>query len=206
MAHAVQLLRLLQAMCQELAEDATLWTSVKLDKKLQVQLEDALSVVSATLPSWSTTLPRMCPFLLSLEARKKLLKYTAFGPSFAIHWVQETKVGSLMQRRAKVQTELNSQADPRKIQELSQELSNLEEHVVRSSNWLGSLQSTLVKVSKGDLLRQSEVALELVSGSGHLLEVQFDGETGFGSAVTQSFYVEVSMALQDRALNRQVRA
>jgi len=43
----------------------------------------------------------------------------------------------------------------------------------------------------------------LISGSGHLLEVQFDGETGFGSAVTQSFYVEVSLALQDRELNRQ---
>ncbi|CAJ1358780.1 unnamed protein product [Effrenium voratum] len=204
-ANAVELLRLLQANCHELAEDALLWTSAKLDKKLQVQLEDALSVVSATLPPWTTTLPRLCPFLLSLEARKKLLKYTAFGPSFAIHWVQEHKVGSLMQRRATVQTELNSQADPRKIQELSQELSNLEEHVVRSSNWLGTLQSTLVKVSKGDLLlRQSEVAMDLLSGSGHLLEVQFDGETGFGSAVTQSFYVEVSMALQDRELNRQI--
>lgn len=204
-SNAVQLLRLLQGSCQDLADDASLWTSSKLDKKLQVQLEDALSVVSATLPPWTTVLPRLCPFLLSLEARKKLLKYTAFGPSFAIHWVQEHKVGSLMQRRGKVQTELNSQADPRKVQELSQELSNLEEHVVRSHNWLGTLQSTLVKVSKGDLmLRQAEIAMELVSGSGHLLEVQFDGETGFGSAVTQSFYVEVSMALQDRELNRKV--
>eukprot|EP00931_Biecheleriopsis_adriatica_P016462 TRINITY_DN12116_c0_g1_i1.p1 TRINITY_DN12116_c0_g1~~TRINITY_DN12116_c0_g1_i1.p1 ORF type:complete len:2177 (+),score=496.16 TRINITY_DN12116_c0_g1_i1:94-6624(+) len=203
-ASALELLRLLQAHCEELAGDASLWTSVKLDKKLQVQLEDALSVVSGTLPPWATTLPRLCPFLLSLEARKKLLKYTAFGPSFAIHWTQEIKVGSLMQRRATVQTELNAQTDPRKMQELSQELSNLEEHVVRSSNWLGTLQSTLVKVSKGDLLlRQAEVAMELLSGSGHLLEVQFDGETGFGSAVTQSFYVEVSLALQDRELNRQ---
>lgn len=202
-ANAVELLRLLQAHYHE--PESLPWTSTKLDKKLQVQLEDALSVVTATLPPWTTTLPRLCPFLLSLDARKKLLKYTAFGPSFAIHWVQEHKVGSLMQRRATVQTELNSQADPRKIQELSQELSNLEEHVVRSSNWLGTLQSTLVKVSKGDLLlRQAEVAMDLLSGSGHMLEVQFDGETGFGSAVTQSFYVEVSMALQDREMNRQL--
>ena len=204
-SNAVQLLRLLHGSCQELADDASSWTSSKLDKKLLVQLEDALSVVSTTLPPWITTLPRLCPFLLSLEARTKLLKYTAFGPSYAIHWVQSHKVGSLMQRRAKLQTELNSQADPRKVQELSQELSNLEEHVVRSSNWLGTVQSTLVKVTKGDsFLLQSEIAMELVSGSGHLVEVQFDGETGFGSAVTQSFYVEVSMALQDRELNRQV--
>jgi len=204
-ANAVELLRLLQAHCEDLSGDSAMWTSSKLDKKLQVQLEDPLSVVSGTLPPWATTLPRLCPFLLSLEARKKLLKYTAFGPSFAIHWVQESKVGNLMQRRATVQTELNSQTDPRKMQELSQELSNLEEHVVRSSNWLGTLQSTLVKVNKGELLlRQSEVAMELLSGSGHLLEVQFDGETGFGSAVTQSFYVEVSLLLQDRETNRKV--
>jgi len=40
-----------------------------------------------------------------------------------------------------------------------------------------------------------------VLASGQLIEVQFDGETGFGSAVTQSFYVEVSLALQERLRN-----
>jgi len=117
----------------------------------------------------------------------------------------ESKVGSFLRRRATVQTELNAQTDPRKMQELSQELSNIEEHVVKSNFWLGTLQSTLVRMQKGEeLLRQSDVAMELVSAASNLVEVQFDGETGFGSAVTQSFYVEVAQALQDRATNRRV--
>eukprot|EP00425_Heterocapsa_triquetra_P040657 CAMPEP_0195085812 /NCGR_PEP_ID=MMETSP0448-20130528/26136_1 /TAXON_ID=66468 /ORGANISM="Heterocapsa triquestra, Strain CCMP 448" /LENGTH=164 /DNA_ID=CAMNT_0040119229 /DNA_START=75 /DNA_END=566 /DNA_ORIENTATION=+ len=151
------------------------------------------------------TLPRLCPFLFSLKTRKTLLKYTAFGPSFAVHWTQEGKVGSFLRRRATVQTELNAQIDPRKMQELSQELSNIEEHVVKSNFWLGTLQSTLVRLQKGeDFLRQSDIAMEMVAVASNLLEVQFDGETGFGSAVTQSFYVELAQSLQDRATNRRV--
>jgi len=202
---AIELLHLLKAHSAGIGVEPSQWVSTKLDKKLRYQLEDPLSVVSGTLPMWCTTLPRLCPFLFSLKTRKMLLKYTAFGPSFAVHWTQDSKVGSFLKRRATVQTELNAQTDPRKMQELSQELSNIEEHVVKSSFWLGTLQSTLVKMQKGDtLLRQSDIAMELVCNSSRLVEVQFDGETGFGSAVTQSFYVEVAQMLQDRAINRQV--
>jgi len=202
---AIELLHLLKAQGPTLGVEASLWVSSKLDRKLRYQLEDPLSVVTGTLPLWATTLPRLCPFLFSLKTRKMLLKYTAFGPSFAVHWTQESKVGSFLRRRATVQTELNAQMDPRKIQELSQELSNIEEHVVKSNYWLGCLQSTLVRLQKGDdLLRQSDVAMEFVVNSSHLVEIQFEGETGFGSAVTQSFYVEVAQSLQDRSSNKSI--
>jgi E3 ubiquitin-protein ligase TRIP12 len=200
---ALELLHILKAQGPSLGVEPGLWVSSKLDRKLRYQLEDPLSVVSGTLPRWAMVLPRLCPFLFSLKTRKMLLKYTAFGPSFAVHWTQESKVGSFLRRRATVQTELNAQTDPRKIQELSQELSNIEEHVVLSNFWLGTLQSTLVRMTKGEeLLRQSDVAMEIVSSASNLVEVQFDGETGFGSAVTQSFYVEVAQALQDRSVNK----
>jgi hypothetical protein len=202
---ALELMHLLKAQGPGLGIEQSLWVSSKLDRKLRYQLEDPLSVVSGTLPRWAMVLPRLCPFLFNLKTRKMLLKYTAFGPSFAVHWTQESKVGSFLRRRATVQTELNAQSDPRKIQELSQELSNIEEHVVKSNFWLGTLQSTLVRMTKGEeLLRQSDVAMEIVASAGNLVEVQFDGETGFGSAVTQSFYVEVAQALQDRAVNKAV--
>jgi len=202
---AIELLHLLKAQGPSLGVEPSLWVSSKLDRKLRYQLEDPLSVVSGTLPLWAMTLPRLCPFLFSLKTRKMLLKYTAFGPAFAVHWTQECKVGSFLRRRATVQTELNAQTDPRKIQELSQELSNIEEHVVKSNFWLGTLQTTLVKMQKGEgLLKQSDVAMELVSCASNLMEVQFDGETGFGSAVTQSFYVEVAQGLQDRQVNRRI--
>eukprot|EP00971_Amphidinium_carterae_P258426 5129151-Amphidinium_carterae.1 len=195
---ALDLLHLLRSHGPGLGSEPSMWVASKLDRKLRHQLEDPLSVVSGTLPRWATTLPRLCPFLFSLKTRKMLLKYTAYGPSFGVHWAQESKLGPFLRRRATVQTELNAQADPRKIQELSQELSNIEEHVVKSSFWLGTLQTTLVKMQKGEgLLRQSEVAMDLVATGGRLLEVQFDGENGFGSAVTQSFYVEVARDLTD---------
>jgi len=200
---AIELLHLMHAqpICRSI--EPHLWVCTKLDRKLRYQLEDPLSVVSGTLPRWAIVLPRLCPFLFSLETRKMLLKYTAFGPSFAVHWAQESKVGSFLRRRAMVPTELNSQTDPHRIEQLLQEVSNIEDHVVKSNFWLGALQSTLVRMQKGEeLLRQSEIAMELVSTFSHLLEVQFDTETGFGTAVTQSFYVEVAKALQDHETNR----
>eukprot|EP00931_Biecheleriopsis_adriatica_P047296 TRINITY_DN27247_c0_g1_i1.p1 TRINITY_DN27247_c0_g1~~TRINITY_DN27247_c0_g1_i1.p1 ORF type:complete len:1914 (+),score=472.63 TRINITY_DN27247_c0_g1_i1:852-5744(+) len=201
----IELLRLLHAQGQSLNVESGLWISSKLDRKLRYQLEDSLSVISGTLPLWAVVLPRLCPFLFSLKTRKMLLKYTAFGPSFAVHWTQESKVGSFLKRRATVQTELNAQTDPRKMQDLSQELSNIEEHVVRSNFWLGTLQSTLVRLQKGDeFLRQSDAAMEILSSGSKLMEVQFEGETGFGVAVTQSFYVECAQALQERNTNRAV--
>lgn len=202
-ASAVELMHLLKAHGLDLGLEPGLWVSSKLDRKLRYQLEDPLSVVSGTLPWWATTLPRLCPFLFSLKTRKMLLKYTAFGASFAVHWTQENKVGAFLRRRATVQTELNAQTDPRKMQELSQELSNIEEHIVKSSFWFGTLQSTLVRMQKGEeLLRQSEAAMEIVAFASNLVEVQFDDETGFGSAVTQSFYVEIAKMLQERERNR----
>ncbi|CAJ1359385.1 unnamed protein product [Effrenium voratum] len=189
---------------------------------------DPLSVSSGALPLWATTLPRACPFLFSLRARKTLLRYTAFGPSLAVHWAQESKVGPYLQRRQSLPTELGSQGDPRKIEELLQEVSNIEDHVVRSDFWLGALQSTLLRLQRSGqpeksgrericeanelseeqaeemLLQQAEAAMELTASSHRMLEVQFDSETGFGSAVTRSFYAEVARSLQSRGANCRV--
>jgi len=199
---AIELLRIMHNYAPSLNLDSNSWVSSKLDRKLRYQLEDPLSVISGTLPMWAVTLPKVCPFLFSLKTRKMLMKYTAFGPSFAVHWTQEHKVGTFLKRRATVQTELNAQTNPRKMQELSQELSNIEEQVVRSNYWLGTLQSTLVRLQKGEeFLRQADIAMGFLANASKLMEVQFEGETGFGVAVTQSFYVEVAQALQDRSVN-----
>ncbi|CAE7433360.1 Ufd4 [Symbiodinium natans] len=212
---------------REQATDLT-WVNSKLDWKLSHQLEDPLSVSSGALPLWATTLPRACPFLFSLQTRKMLLRYTALGPSLAVHWAQESKVGPYLRRRNSLPTELGAatQGDPRKVEELLQEVSNIEDHVVRSDFWLGALQSTLLRLQRNSgrpdslcdvsgerssedladelLLQQAEAAMERIAPSDRLLEVQFDTETGFGSAVTRSFYAEVARALQNRATNRKV--
>lgn len=230
---ALELLNLLWVACpggQCSKELSSHWLSKRLDWKLRHQLEDPLSISSGALPLWATTLPRICPFLFSLETRKMLLRYTAFGPSVALHWVQESKVGSYLRRRQALPTELSvaAQSDQQKVEELLQEASNVEESVIRSEHWLGALQSTLLRLQRGSgkseahscenmdieegpddqadeaLLQQAEGAMELTAASGRMLEVQFDSETGFGNAVTRSFYGEVARALQGRAANRRV--
>jgi E3 ubiquitin-protein ligase TRIP12 len=132
----------------------------------------------------------------------------SFGLSFTIHWIQEAQVGDLLRKRQTVQTELNTADDTRRMQELSQELSNIEDHVVRSQYWFGSLKCNLVKLDRGDdLLPISERILDIMStrdGLQNMTEVQFIGETGFGSAVTKSFYCEICKALQERHYNRVV--
>ena len=75
-----------------------------------------------------------------------------------------------------MQTELNAQTIPGAVHH--------DEHVVKSNFWLGTWQSTLVRLQIGEeFLRQSDVA---------------------GVAVRQSFYVEVAQALQWRASNASV--
>mmetsp|Transcript_89616 Transcript_89616/g.159100 ORF Transcript_89616/g.159100 Transcript_89616/m.159100 type:complete len:2405 (-) Transcript_89616:69-7283(-) len=220
-ADALELLCFLQHSPKGQALPASVWMLPKLDWKLGYQLEDPLSVSSGALPLWATVLPRTCPFLFSFETRKTLLRATAFGPSFALHWVQQKKLGPYLRRRTSLPTELGSSTDPRKLEELLQEVSNIEDQVVRSENWLGALQSTLLRLQRGGgnmvagrsceeqaadqeelLLQQAEAAMELLASSGRLLEVQFDSENGFGTAVTRSFYAEVARALQGRAANR----
>jgi len=206
---AVQALWLLRLMHQDPAFEglATEFVSAAVDKKLRNQLHDPLCVVSGGMPVWVLHLTKLCPFLFSSKTRKVLLKYTAFGMSYSIHWMQESQVGDLLRRRATIQTELNSVAatNPHKLQELSQDLSNIEDHIVRSPSWVGSLKTTLAKLVKGpDLVPMSERLLELCASSPHMLEIQFDGETGFGAAVTRGFYNEICKSLQERDVNRAV--
>jgi len=70
--------------------------------------------------------------------------------------------------------------------------------------WVGSLKSELVRVEREKVLQQAERAMELTKASPCSLEVQFEGESGFGRAVTQGFYTLVAHELQRRAANREV--
>ena len=118
-------------------------------------LEDPLSVISGTLPLWAVTLPRMCPCLFSLKTGKMLLKYTAWDhPSLCIG-LRRAKSDTSGSSFKTVQTELNAQTDPRKMQELSQELSNI--GACREVKLLArNFASTLIRLQMSqEFLRQS---------------------------------------------------
>eukprot|EP00398_MALV-I-01_sp_L67-1_P000820 gene820-987_t len=206
---AVELLRMIRQKDSIVsASTESSWISTKLDRKMRFQLEDALAVSTGALPQWVSALPREFPFLFSLKTRKMMLKYMGMGSSFAVHWMQQQQLGDLLQRRVTVQTELTSAGDARRSQALSQEMSNIEEQVVRSPHWLGCLKCTLVRTVKGDLfLPMAEHIMSILvetKNVKNMLEIQFDGESGFGSAVTKNFFVEIVKALQNRAENKRI--
>jgi hypothetical protein len=64
----------------------------RLNRRLLLQLDDALSITSGTLPSWCEVLTKACPFLFELSSREKLVRCTAFGISHAMYWLQEEQV------------------------------------------------------------------------------------------------------------------
>lgn len=57
-----------------------------------------------------------------------MLDLCGFGLTYFLYWIQDHRLGSFLRRRMAIQADLNSVAsDHRKIQELSVELSNVED-------------------------------------------------------------------------------
>ena len=172
-----------------------------LAKRLLAILDDqpALVVGSALLrgtasllPSWLSLLPKEFPELFSYALRLKLFRFTSFPAAMTVHWIQQGRVGELIRRRAQIQSDLN-EAEGRRMQQLSQELSNIEERIGRNPWWLGSVECVLARLRKTtDFLPMSAALMQSLQNSSAMLEIQFEGETGFGSAVTRSFFVELA--------------
>jgi hypothetical protein len=70
------------------------------------------------------------------------------------------------------------------------------------SRRIGAIASDLARVSRERILDNAMRLLDYHASTRHLLEVQFVGEDGFGSGVTQNFYEAVSGTLQKRTLNK----
>lgn len=69
---------------------------------------------------------------------------------------------------------------------------------------IGRLKSDIAKVKREDIVQAAEKLMALHASSKATLEVQFVGEDGFGSGVTQNFYCAVGAELQTRAENSRV--
>jgi len=57
---------------------------------------------------------------------------------------------------------------------------------------LGALKSDIARVHRDRLLGMAERLMVVHAHSGSMLEIQFEGESGFGSGVTQNFYSAVA--------------
>ena len=174
-----------------------------LTRKLSSQLDQIVVLVAESfmrnselslLPDWVFALPERFPQLFPETLRQKLLLYTSLPPALTVHWIQEHRLGDLLKRRAQLQSDLNTELTGRRMQQLSQELSNVEERVTRNPFWLGCVKNCLAKLRKAhpaEFIAMADELLMRIANSSNLLEIQFEGESGFGSAVTRSFFSEV---------------
>lgn len=174
--------------------------SPRLSAKLQQQLADALAVASGALPQWCQLLLRRFPRLFSPESRAQWFRSSAFGVSRAVHWSQEQQVSAVRcayaeelaaLERARLEAEVSN--DQQGLAEVLEQLSEIEDRVGRDR--LGGLKSDIARVPRDQLLTAAERLMALHATSRALLEVQFEGESGFGSGVTQNFYSAVANEL-----------
>ena len=93
--------------------------------------------------------------------------------------------------RARLEAEVSN--DPQALAEVVEQLSEIEDRVSRER--LGALKSDIARVQRDELLPQAQRLMRLHARSCHQLEIQFEGESGFGTGVTQNFYSAAANAL-----------
>jgi len=184
------------------------WQSQWLTKRLMCQLQDALAFASCWLPQWCLRIPRLLPFLFSLESRQRLLDCNGFGSSHALYRFQEHKVAAYrtkhaesMRQSQQLLARAREQQDIDAISRATDEIDLFEQRMY--SKRIGAIASDLARVSRESILENAIRLVDLHYSSKHVLEVQFHEEGGFGSGVTQNFYEAVSVALQLRRFNKQ---
>jgi len=183
--------------------------SRRLGMKLSSHLSHPLACCAGAFPRWCRELPLLAPWLFPLEAREALLRCSAFGVTFAVRWFQEKAVDDRFAERRRNAEERLAQAkhigDAALLNSAYESLFELQGQIARDPEaWVGSLKSELARVERDRVLQQAERAMELTRSSPCALEVQFEGESGFGRAVTQGFYTLVAHELQRRATNQAV--
>jgi len=176
------------------------FVSPRLSAKLHQQLGDALAVTAAAMPGWCDVLVRRCPSLFSTASRARFFHATAFGVSRALYWSQEQGVAAVRAAyaeelaaldRARLEAEVSG--DAQAAAEVVEQLSEVEDRIGRDR--LGALRSDIARVKREALLASAEKLMALHAGCASALEVQFEGESGFGSGVTQNFYSAVANEL-----------
>eukprot|EP00929_Paragymnodinium_shiwhaense_P083958 TRINITY_DN44870_c0_g1_i1.p1 TRINITY_DN44870_c0_g1~~TRINITY_DN44870_c0_g1_i1.p1 ORF type:complete len:2579 (-),score=467.18 TRINITY_DN44870_c0_g1_i1:117-7853(-) len=182
--------------------------SRRLGAKLWTHVGHPLACCAGAFPRWCRELPIIAPWLFPLEAREVFLRCSAFGVTFAVRWLQERAVEERFSERRRNAEGRLAQAkligDAALLNSAYESLFELQGQIARDPEaWVGSLKSELLRIERERVIQQATRAMELTRSSPCSLEVQFDGESGFGRAVTQGFYTLVAHDLQRRSANRE---
>lgn len=148
------------------------FVNAKLTAKMNRQLEEALIVASACLPSWSQELAHGFPFLFPFETRYLFLQSTSFGYARSMsRWQSQTPRSGHHHRRDE------------------------------AAALLGRMQRQKVRIIRNRLLESAVKVMELYGSSQSLLEVEYFDEVGTGLGPTLEFYANVSREFAKKKLN-----
>ena len=100
--------------------------------------------------------------------------------------------------RARLEAELGE--DVQGLAEVVEQQTEIEDRVGRER--LGALRSDIARVDRERLLPMACKLMALHASSRHALEIQFEGESGFGSGVTQNFYSATANELLKVGVNQ----
>jgi len=155
--------------------------SQKLNAKLRQQMQDPLVLATRALPSWCEELTSSCPVLFPFETRQLFFSCTAFGVSRTIAWIQKERTAAEQARGGTPSSRNDGRPD--------------------TSRSVGRLTSERVFVPRGDQLLDWAVnVMRVHAARKSILEVQFQGEAGYGLGPTLAFYNMVAAELQRKDL------
>eukprot|EP00049_Salpingoeca_infusionum_P023060 m.10178 g.10178 ORF g.10178 m.10178 type:complete len:2070 (+) comp5531_c0_seq1:203-6412(+) len=156
------------------ALDRGCFYSSKLTEKLKMQMNDTLALATLALPPWCEALPKSCPALFPFETRRHLFSCTAFGVSRAVVWIQD---------RADAAQAAQGQAAP-----------------ADRPAQVGRLKHERVKIVRDEpIFEWAQTVLNTHAGRKALLEVEFEGEPGFGLGPSLEFFSLVALEFQRTA-------
>jgi E3 ubiquitin-protein ligase TRIP12 len=143
----------------------------KLTGKLTRQLQDTITLCSASTPSWCTSLARTCPWLFPFELRQKLFKCVSFSLSRMLHHLHgDGSDGAL------------TTDGGREIR-------------------IGRLQRQKVRVNRDQIFESAKKVFAIPNTSKMVLEVEFFQEVGTGTGPTLEFFTLLSKQFKRRKLH-----
>ena len=144
----------------------------KLTAKLTRQLQDTVTLCSASTPTWCAALARACPWLFPFESRQKLFKCVSFSLARMLHHLHGD----------------GSESGAVTI-EGGREIR------------IGRLQRQKVRVSRGKILESAKKVFAIPNTLKMVLEVEFFEEVGTGTGPTLEFFTLLSKDFRSRKLN-----
>lgn len=169
------------------------WTSPRLYNKLEMQLQDALSVCSGIYPKWCDRMVTQCRFFFPRELREKLFRATAFGCTRSLHWFRN---------QVQMEESNSGSSDGSGGGAMNSSGGIIGGGIHNQEITITPIPKERVKVHRANILSSAEAVMKMHAKRRAILDIVFVGEKGYGSGVTAAFYSATALALQSIEQNK----